>query len=236
MNRARSSRLILRLMLVPLSVALALSGCATTNGTGVANGGGDPCNAWATGAIGAVVGGLLARNSSHAAVAALAGAAVGAATCAAINSHARQVRTAQAVEDEYRQRNAGRLPAAPRVLAYNTRVEPATPVPAGEKVQIRSSISVVSGATQPVREVREELVLLDTAGNEFQRAQKVVSQDGNGGEYENTFNFAFPQGVSQGVYGVETKLYVNGREMSKQQNRLRLAIDDRGRLLVAALD
>lgn len=224
--------------LISISAILTLSGCATPqSGIGaVGDSGGGECNPWVTGAVGAVIGGVLA-GGNNTVKGAVAGAAVGALGCIAINATTRQVRTAEAVEQDYRRTNAGSLPSAPRVLTYATRVDPSRPIPAGESVKIRSNIAVVAGRSQPVHEVREELVLTDTSGNEFRRAAKVVGEKGAGsGEYENAFSFKFPEGVSQGVYGVKTALYVNGQKAGERNNRVQLVVNDVGVMQVAMAD
>lgn len=223
----------LHLSALALAITLTLSACTTT-ATGVSTGDDGECNPWITGAVGAVIGGALAGGKNTVKGAAV-GAAVGALACMAINVHSRQVKEAQAVETDYRRSNAGRLPAQPRVLAYQTKLAPGRAVPAGESVTVSSNIEVVAGQTQPIREVKEELVLLDTAGKEFRRSSKVVGQDGSG-QYENTFNFKFPKGVSQGVYGVKTALYVNGEKASERSNRVQLVMNENGMMQLAALD
>jgi len=226
----------LRLSALALAVTLTLSACATTgSGGGGASASGDgECNPWVTGAVGAVIGGVLAGGKNTVKGAA-AGAAIGALGCLAINAHSRQVKDAQVVERDYRNGNAGQLPAQPQVLTYQTQVEPGRAVPAGENVTISSNIAVVAGQSQPIREVKEELVLVDTAGKEFRRSSKVVGENGSG-QYENSFNFKFPKGVSQGVYGVKTALYVNGEKTRETSNRVQLVVNEDGLMQVAALD
>ncbi|NMG66164.1 hypothetical protein GPA19_14525 [Azoarcus indigens] len=225
----------LRLSALALAVTLTLSACATTSGGGASASSSDgECNPWITGAVGAVIGGVLAGGKNTAKGAA-AGAAIGALGCLAINAHSRQVKDAQVVERDYRSVNAGQLPAQPQVLTYQTQVEPGRAVPAGENVTISSNIAVVAGQKQPITEVKEELVLVDTAGKEFRRSSKVVSENGSG-QYENTFNFKFPKGVSQGVYGVKTALYVNGEKARESSNRVQLVVSEEGLMHLAALD
>lgn len=232
------SRHILLPLLISISGTLMLSGCATSQ-SGIDRGGdvsANECNPWIGAGVGAIIGTIIAgrKNTARGAV---AGAAVGALGCIAINAATRQIRTADSIEQNYRRTNAGRLPPTPRVLAYDISIDPARPVPAGEIVMVRSNIAVVSGQSQAINDVREELILTDSNGQEFKRATKVVGKKGTGsGEYENQFSFKFPTGISQGFYGVKTALYVNGQKAGERANRMQLVVNRQGLIQLALLN
>lgn len=221
----------LRSLALTLAVATAVSGCATTGGT--AGGQADRCNPWATGAMGAVLGAALGatRDSDAAAKGAIAGAAIGALSCMAINASSRKTQSAEAVEDEYRRTHAT-LPATPTVLAYDTHISPGNTITGGQNVEITSELKIVEGSSQKISSVREELVLLDPEGKEFRRVGKDVNSNVGGG-YENKFAFAFPKGVSQGVYGVRTELLVNDEVVGQNSDDMRLVITSTGTTYLA---
>src|SRR3974390_1880807 len=82
----------------------------------------DPCKATAaTIAVlgGAVLGGLLGGKQHRAGGAAIGAAAAGVA-CLAVNYHAKQVRTAQQVDEDFRNAHAGQAPTHPTVVKYET--------------------------------------------------------------------------------------------------------------------
>lgn len=211
------------------AVATAVSGCATTGGTAGSPHGASKCNPGMSAAIGALVGGALGatKNSTMAVKGAVAGAAVGALACMAVNARSRQTHDAATVEAEYRREHADTLPTVPTVTAYETSVEPGTRVTAGQSVEVRSNLKIVNGTQQQVSSVREELVLLDTSGKEFQRVRKDVQSTAGGG-YENSFVFAFPKGVSQGIYSVRTELLVNDQVVARSGEQLQLVMDYNG--------
>ncbi len=83
---------------------------------------------------------------------------------------------------------------------------------AGEDITVTSSIEVVPGRDEPLKELREEFVILDPRGVERSRLQKTPAPAGSrGGAYESTLQFTFPQGVPAGAYRVQSQLFVNGK-------------------------
>lgn len=213
-----------RVLLLTLATTVVLSGCATTGG--VAGSGEKKCNPWATGAIGAVLGAAIGatQDSDAAAKGAIAGAALGALSCLVVNAHSRQTQSADMVQAEYRQANAGTLPSAPKLVTYDTNISPGNRVTSGQAVEIKSNLKVVDGTQQRISSIREDMVLLDTTGKEIKRVGKDVSGTQTGG-YENTFAFSFPKGVSQGVYGIRTELLVNGQVVGRNEEDLQLVVD-----------
>ncbi|SBV36778.1 conserved exported hypothetical protein [uncultured Stenotrophomonas sp.] len=215
-----------RLLLLTLATTVALSGCATTGGVSGTSDGAQKCNPWATGAIGAVLGAAIGagKNSEAAAKGAIAGAALGALSCLVVNAHSRQTQSADTVQAEYRQANAGALPSAPKLMVYDTNISPGNRVTAGQAVEIKSNLKIVDGTQQRIASIREDMVLLDTTGKEIKRVGKDVSGTQAGG-YENTFAFSFPKGVSQGVYGIRTELLVNGQVVGRNDESVQLVVE-----------
>lgn len=214
-----------------LAVAVTLSACATTGGR--AGGQTDSCNPWATGAVGAVLGAALGatRDRDSAAKGAIAGAAIGALGCLAVNASTRTTQSPGAVEDDYRQTHAT-LPASPTLLAYETRINPGTTITGGQNVEVISDLKIINGSMHKISSVREELVLLDTEGKEFRRVRKDVTSDAGGG-YENKFTFAFPNGVSQGVYGIRTELLINEEIVGQNGEDMRLVFIEGNKIHLA---
>ena len=145
-------------------------------------------------------------------------------SCLVVNAHSRQTQSADVVQAEYRQANAGTLPSAPKLVTYDTNISPGNRVTSGQAVEIKSNLKVVDGTQQRISSIREDMVLLDTTGKEIKRVGKDVSGTQTGG-YENTFAFSFPKGVSQGVYGIRTELLVNGQVVGRNEEDLQLVVD-----------
>src|SRR5690348_7068452 len=107
-------------------VLALVSGCAQMGGampTGQANGNAGEetpheCNPALGGAIGALAGSMFGKGKGHLAGAAI-GAGIGVFACMAYNYHARKVRDARSVEDQYRH-DRGALPASNTISAYQT--------------------------------------------------------------------------------------------------------------------
>jgi len=201
---ARYSRRPLRAPALAVSVALVATACATKGA-----GADDPCNPVVGAVVGGAVGALIGGDKHRTRGAAI-GAGLGALACVAMNYNSRQTRSADQVGDDYRRRN-GELPPAPVVTAYT--VETArTNARAGEDVTVTSNIEVVPGRSEPLKELREEFVIVDPRGVERSKLAKTPAPAGSrGGAYVSTLQFTFPQGVPPGVYQVQSRLYVNGR-------------------------
>jgi predicted small secreted protein len=198
-----SSRLTAVAMLLAASTLLA--SCATSGGAA----GGDDCNPLVGALVGGAVGALMGGDRHRGRGAAI-GAGVGALTCVAYNYSSKQTRTADQVGDDYR-RARGDLPPAPVVTGYRTQAARAT-ARAGEDVTVTSNIEVVPGRTEPLKELREEFVILDPKGVERSKLEKTPAPAGSkGGAYVSTLQFTFPQGVPPGAYRVQSKLFVNGK-------------------------
>jgi hypothetical protein len=222
----------------PVTAVLAaslLAGCATQQGGGAgAADGGDPCSVGTSAAAGAAVGALLGAviNGKNGA---LAGAAIGAGVvglgCYAFNVNSRQTKTAAQSDREY-VKARGALPPEPQVVAYDSNV--GTTVERGKPFKVNSTVELVNGRSEPIREVREQLVLLDTNGRPVKNGTKPVeTTNASAGRYENSFELKLPEGVSQGVYPLQTNLYVNGKLAASRDLRTQVVINDDGAVLVA---
>jgi uncharacterized protein YcfJ len=219
-----------------VAATLLVSGCATTQGGGtVSSQGSDPCDTAKTAAVGAFAGALIGAatgNRRSAVTGAVAGGLIGALACVAINNSSRQTRTAAAVEQDYT-RSKGRLPAQPQLVSYQTRVDPTGSIRANSDVRVKTNVEVVRGANDPIREVKEEIVLYDTDNKEFKRSAKILNQ-GSGGGYETDWNFKLPSGVTQGQYMVKTFVSVNGQVLAQRETRMQLVMLDTGNATVYA--
>ena len=226
-----------------LTLAAMLAGCATApmNPNGVRQDypqGGqnpqanatddDPCSVGTTAAAGAAVGALLGALVSGK-NGALKGAAIGGglavAGCLAINVNSRQTKTAAQADRDYI-RARGALPREPQVVSYTPQLSAAT-VKRGQPFKVNSVVELVNGSAQAVNDVREELVVLDPQGQPFKSGSKTLaSNNKSGGRFENSFELTLPAGVSQGVYGVKTNLYVNGKLAATRDLRTQLVMLD----------
>ena len=221
-----------QLTIAMLSTTLLVSGCASTGGFATAaNGGCDPERTAAVGAIlGAVAGYALsngngnssAQNNRAMALGTLAGGALSAGICVAINAKTVQKQSAMAVEQKYKQQY-GSLPAQTRVTQYKTDLDSMT-VNVGENVVVRSELYVVEGTKLPLSSLKETLVLKDSKGKVLKTITKDLTQSGSSssGEFENSFSWKFPANVSKGNYTIETELLVNGNKVANNRKILNL--------------
>lgn len=216
-----------------LAVAAAVAGCA--QGPRRSAAGEDPCNPVVGAVIGGAAGALLGGDR-HRTRGALLGAGLGALACVAYNYQASQTKTAQQVGDEYRRANNDRLPPAPVVTAYRTETTRPT-AKGGDDVTVRSTIEVVPGAKEPLRELREEFVIVDPKGVERSKIAKTPAPAGaGGGAYVSTLQFTFPQGIPPGEYQVQSRLYVNGAAAKASAVTIQVARLAAGETVVAAID
>ncbi len=224
---------VLRRCGLALAVGAALAGCAQSPRRSAASD--DPCNP----AVGAVIGGVAGAvigGDRHRARGALLGAGLGALACVAYNYQASQTKTAQQVGDEYRKANNDQLPPAPVVTVYRTETA-RTSAKGGDDVTVRSNIEVVPGAKEPLRELREEFVVVDPNGVERSKIAKTPAPAGAaGGAYVTTLQFTIPKGVPPGEYKVQSRLYVNGAPAKTSAVTIRVARLAAGGTVVAALD
>lgn len=217
-------------VIVTLSVlSLAVYGCAGTGqtsgdgstDTAAADGGKGGCNAGVAAVIGGVAGALLG-GKEHAGRGAAIGAGVGALACVAYNYHVKQVKTQQQVQQEYKTANKGKLPATTVVDRYETKFSPAVIKP-GEKAVLTSYVQIVQGKDNATAKVEEEATLYGPDGKELKKARKPVNQDAVSGAFQTSFALPMPSGVPQGIYRMDTKLYLDGKETAKRSAKLQIA-------------
>ncbi|MDN4057368.1 hypothetical protein QPK31_03910 [Massilia sp. YIM B02769] len=216
-------------------IAMLAAGCATQPGqpnqqyagnapANSANANDDPCSVGGSALAGAAVGALLGAlvDGKRGAVRGAAlGGVTGAAGCVAINARSRQTKSAAQADQEYL-RARGRMPREPEVVAYTPVLNSAV-VKRGQPFVVSSTVELVNGSTRRVEEVREEIVVLDPSGAPFKQGSKAVaSTNRSSGRFENSFELTLPQGVSQGMYGLKTNLYVNGRLAASRDLRTQL--------------
>ncbi|MEW6025028.1 MAG: hypothetical protein AB1807_23130 [Pseudomonadota bacterium] len=216
-------------------IATLAAGCATQPGqpnqqyagnapANSANANDDPCSVGGSALAGAAVGALLGAlvDGKRGAVRGAAlGGVTGAAGCVAINARSRQTKSAAQADQEYL-RARGRMPREPEVVAYTPVLNSAV-VKRGQPFMVSSTVELVNGSTRRVEEVREEIVVLDPSGAPFKQGSKAVaSTNRSSGRFENSFELTLPQGVSQGMYGLKTNLYVNGRLAASRDLRTQL--------------
>ena len=184
----------------------------------------DPCSVGGSALAGAAVGALLGAlvDGKRGAVRGAAlGGVTGAVGCVAINARSRQTKSAAQADQDYL-RARGRMPREPEVVAYTPTLSNAV-VKRGQPFLVSSTVELVNGSTRRVEEVREEIVVLDPSGAPFKKGSKAVaSTNRSSGRFENSFELTLPQGVSQGMYGLKTNLYVNGRLAATRDLRTQL--------------
>lgn len=221
---------------VYLTIAALLGACATPSGQGGPGGAtaeDDPCSVGKSALAGALAGavlGALINGKKGAGQGALAGGAVGAAACVAINYKSRQTKSAAQADADYLKAR-GALPSEPVVVSYSPQLA-ATSVQRGQPMKVNSSLELVNGTSQPVREVREELAIFNPDGTAFKSGSKPFSAN-SAGRYENSFEVKLPEGVSQGVYALKTNVYVNGKLAATRDLRTQVVWDGSAGLLVA---
>lgn len=226
---------------VYVTSAALLGACAAPRGQGGPSGGqadsaagDDPCkvgNSAVAGAVAGAVLGALMNGKKGAAQGAVAGGALGAAACVAINHQSRQTKSAAQADADY-QKARGALPTEPAVVSYSPQLA-SNSVQRGQLMKVNSSLELVNGTTQPVREVREELVIFNPDGTAFKSGSKPFSAN-SAGRYENSFEVKLPEGASQGVYSLKTNVYVNGKPTATRDLRTQVVWDGSAGMLVAS--
>ncbi len=200
---------------------LVLQGCATTDRASL-----DPrtwnAEKWtrcaATMVLG-VAGGAIMNGGRGAAV----GAAAGAAACFVINADSKQVKTAAEVERDYQRASGQRLPPQATLTEYTTKVEPGTSVRRGEPIRIISDITAVRGSLDPIRQVREEVRLYTPESTEpFKTGSKVAGERPGSGAYQNTFTVNLDSDTPQGIYKIETAVFINDKPADTRTNSVQL--------------
>ena len=203
------------------AVTLLASGCATP-GSGPTDGSAANTTAMrcaAMGAGGAVLGAFISGKDG-----AIKGALLGLATCAVVEIASRQTKTAAEVDNQYKVSNRNRLPPNAKIDSYTTTATPTGVAKAGDVIKVQSVIRAVSGATEPVQEVKEVLVAYAPSGEEFKRGEKKVNESAGSGEYDNSFSLKLPQGAPQGIYKLKTQVFLNGRPSTSRESHVQVAM------------
>lgn len=216
-----------------LLISAVVAGCAAPAGSGGNAQSKEPCDAAASAVVGAVGGALLGMliGGQDAAVKGAAVGALGASlACLAIKAQSSQTKTAAQADQEF-QKARGSLPKEPQVVTYSPAVQ-ANTVKRGQPVLIRSIVELVNGTSQPVKDVREELVVMDTSGTRIRSGSKTLNM-ATAGRYENSFELKLPESAPQGVYKLKTNLYVNNQLAHSRDLQTQLVLNDTGATLVA---
>lgn len=185
---------------IALFSVVTLAGCANLQQMS----GSDYLDCALTTMAGAGVGALASGGNTGAIV---GGAAAGALGCLVYKHETIRTRTAEQVEDEYKQANKA-LPEKTTVTAYKAKLSPTAVVAKGTSATVVSEFTVLEGNAETPSKVEEELVLLDPSGAKRSSARKPVETDGSGA-YKNQFSFKMPAGVPDGIYPLNMALYVD---------------------------
>jgi hypothetical protein len=204
--------------LVGAACVLALvSGCAQMGGPAMstrADAGSEPaheCNPVLGGAIGALAGSMFGKGKGHLAGAAI-GAGIGVFACMAYNYHARKVRDARSVEEQYRH-DRGALPASNTIGSYQSALMPGETVKSGSKAAMQSRVTLIRGTQDAAPQLQEQLTLFAPDGKQLTTVTKDATAIDGTGEYETNFDFNLPKGIQEGRYTMRSALYMNGKQV-----------------------
>jgi len=195
-----------------LGIALVLQGCATKpgpDGTPATTGGLDK-RCYAVAAAAALTCGLIASGNDWVRAAAACSAVAFAGCYLASNYEAKQARNAAQVQEEFLKTNR-QLPAHSLVTVYSTSVNPSNAIRRGQKVEIASRIVAVKGTADRELKIEEELTILDAQGRPWgQPVRKLANTNGEAGEFVSNFTLSVHDGMSQGMYTLRKRLFMNG--------------------------
>jgi hypothetical protein len=180
------------------------------------------CNPALAAAIGGIIGGMIADESR--ARGAVLGAGIATAACALINATTRQVTPSADVEQAYRASHGGRLPDRPTVTAYDTTYNAAGGVSAGQEARVVSTITLVRGASEPVRDAVEVLEVFEAERPDrvMLKAEKSLGDTAAAGGIQNVFTLRLPEGLAAGSYPARTTLFVNNQRVGENRGTLRV--------------
>ncbi|MBI3043542.1 MAG: hypothetical protein HYY78_12050 [Betaproteobacteria bacterium] len=180
------------------------------------------CNPATAALIGAALGALIADESRGRGAA--IGAGLGALACYIINAQTKQTSPSADVEGQYRANHGGTLPEQPLVTAYDTAFNAGGSVRAGQEARVSSSITLVSGSREPVRDVVEILEVFESSdpAKMMLRADKKAEPGMLTGGIQNSFSIRLPEGLAAGSYPARTVLYVNGKAVGENRGALRV--------------
>jgi len=223
------SRAVARTLVSIFLAAGLLAACSTTDKHGVppypetpGTATGTECNPGLAALIGGAIGAIVMEENRTRGAA--VGAGFGALACAIINATSRQTSPPSEVEHEYRTGHNGRLPDRPIVSVYDTAYNASGSVRAGQVARVVSNITVVPGANEPVRDMREVLEVFDTANPRqvIIKAEKSVEEAARAGGIQDTFDIRLPERLAEGNYPARTTLYVNDRVVGENRGTLRV--------------
>lgn len=227
----------LRRTAVYVTSAALLGACATPPGSGQKGAAAtedDPCSVGKSALAGALAGALLGamiNGKKGAGQGAVAGGALAAAACVAINFNSHQTKSAAQADADYKKAR-GALPAEPSVVSYSPQLA-SNAVQRGKPMKIDSTLELVNGASQPVREVREELTIFNPDGMQIKTGGKPFSAS-SAGRYENSFEVRLPESAPQGRYALKTNVYVNGKLSATRDLQTQVVWDGSQGTLVAS--
>ena len=215
-------------------ITFLAAGCAAPGGDKAA-GSANNDTAFRCAALG--VGGALLGAMVNGKNGAANGALAGLAACAVVEIASRQTKNSAQVEQQYRVSNRNQLPPNAKIDSYTTVVSHTNVVAKpGDHIKVQSNIRAVSGANEPVQEVRELLIAYAPSGEEFKRGEKKVNESAGSGEYDNSFTLKLPADAPQGIYKLKTEVFLNGRPASTKQSNFQVADLGGGVRTVAMLD
>ena len=180
------------------------------------------CDTATAALIGAALGAMIA-NENRTRGAAI-GAGLGALACHIINAQSQQTRPPSEVEGQYRAEHQGALPDQPLVTTYDTAFNAGGAVRAGQEARVSSSITLVSGAREPVSDVVELLEVFEPGDPDkvLLRVEKKADPGMLTGGIQNIFSIRLPAAMVAGSYPARTVLYVNGRQAGENRGTLRV--------------
>ena len=176
----------------------------------------EPCSTGGA-AVGAALVGALLGGKHHRVQGAVVGGAAGALACMAVNYQAKQVKTAQQASQDYQSANGGMLPTHAEVVAYQTRLDPATAVQPGVESNLVSNIEVAQGSDGVQPAIEQQFSLADPDGKTQKTFRKAASQSAAAGAFQTSVAINLPKGVKEGTYQFRTSLYVNGQDVRDTQ-------------------
>jgi hypothetical protein len=186
--------------------------------------GSSDCNVGITAGLGALAGGLLGRKDR--AKGAAIGAGIAALACVAVNYQSKQVKSADQVDREFKQKNSGAPPENTTLVKYETRFDPSNRIRAGAGATLSSYIEIVQGSKSGEPTVEEEIAIFGPDGKELKKTRKVANTNGAAGAFQSTFHLTMPEGVPQGMYPFKTTLFIDGVASSASEPQLQVVWRD----------
>jgi hypothetical protein len=119
------------------------------------------------------------------------------------------------------------LPEEPTVVAYEATLTPSNVAQVGEKVQVKTAVTVVPSRKSNQALIEEKIEIFDNEDNSKVIKSLVKSVNGetkSAGSYENLFTFTLPQGMPQGIYPIRTAIIVDGKEQPAKPNTMQVVM------------